>query len=217
MSHETPTVKASLRDRIGTRYAQRLRRDGRLPAVIYGHKIDPVAVSVDAKEALTYLHHGWHVFNLDIDGTTETCLVKDLQFGYLGDDVIHIDFARVDLDEEVTVNVQLIFKGEPAAAKEPGAVLMTELTQLEVRCKVNAIPDEIEVDLSEMEQSFNVSEIKMPAGVVPVDDPEALVAHITFVAEEAEGEEAEVVGEEDEPEVISESKEDEGTKEKDES
>ena len=106
MKHKTPTITAQTRDRVGGRYAERLRSAGRLPGVIYGHKIAPVSVSVDAKEILTLIQHGAHAMYLDIEGgSKETCLVKDLQYGYLGDDVIHVDFARVDLNEEVNVHV----------------------------------------------------------------------------------------------------------------
>ncbi len=68
--------------------------------MIYGHKREPLAVSVDTKEMLSHLQQGAHVLALTVDGAreAETCLVKDLQFGYLGDTVIHVDFARVDLD-----------------------------------------------------------------------------------------------------------------------
>lgn len=209
MSHETPTLQASRRERVGSRYAQRLRKQGQLPAVVYGHKADPVSISVDAKTALSILHHGAHVINLDIDGAdTETCLVKSLQFGYLGDDVIHIDFARVNLDEEVDVNMTIQFKGEPKGTRETGSVLMTEVTELAIRCKVNAIPDEIVVDISDMERQFTIGDIDLPPGVTAIDDPETVVAHITFVSEEAEGEEAEVAGEA-EPEIVG-ADEDEG-------
>ena len=104
MAHETPTINATTRDQLGTRYSKRLRKTGRLPGVIYGHKANPVAISVDEKETLTVLKKGAHVINVAIDGKQpETCLIKDLQFGYLGDNVIHVDFARVDLNEEVAV------------------------------------------------------------------------------------------------------------------
>ena len=94
--HDTPTISATSRERTGTRYSQRLRKQGRLPAVIYGHKKTPISVSVDEKEILTLLHSGAHVLEVKVEGgSKETCLVKDLQFGYLGDNVIHVDFARV--------------------------------------------------------------------------------------------------------------------------
>lgn len=208
MSHETPVITAAVRERTGSRYAQRLRQEGRLPAVVYGHKTDPVHISVDEKSVLYHLHHGAHVFKVQIDGSDEeTCLVKDLQFGYLGDNVIHIDFARVNLDDEVHVNVHLEFVGEPESAKKPGAILSHDLTELEVICKVGDIPESIPVDLTDMQQSFNVGELTLPTGLQAAADPETPVAHISFVhAEEAVGEEVEVEGEAAEPEVITEAK-----------
>jgi len=205
MAHETPTLSAQKRDRIGTRYARRLRAAGRLPAVIYGHRKDPVHVSVDARDALHHLHHGVHLFNIDLEGEAETCLVKDLQFGYLGDDVVHLDFARVDLNEEVTVNVALHLHGEPAAARKPGAVLTHQITDLEVICRAGDIPSEIEADISQMKDVFTVGDLKLPEGVRTELDPDTPIVTITFVSEVEEAEEMEVVGEA-EPEVITEAK-----------
>jgi large subunit ribosomal protein L25 len=210
MAHDTPTINAVPRDRTGSRFAKRLRDAGRLPAIIYGHQIDPQAVSVDEKEVLTHLGHGTHVFFVNIEGAaTETCLVKDLQFGYLGDNVIHVDFARVDLDEEVEVNVRLHFVGAPKAAIKPGAVVNHPLNELEVICKVNAIPDEIRVDASKtVEDMLTVGEIELPPGVRTEVDPETPVLVVSIIAEEeAAGEAAEVAGVESaEPEVITEAK-----------
>ncbi|MCA9291598.1 MAG: 50S ribosomal protein L25 [Phycisphaerales bacterium] len=202
MSHDTPVLEAITRERTGTRYAQRLRNEGRLPAVVYGHQIDPISVHVDAKETLGHLRHGAHVVTLRVDGAKdETCLIRDLQFGYLGDNVIHIDFSRVNLTEVVEVNVQLVFTGEPAGAKLPGAIVSHDQADIEVRCKVNAIPDEIRVDLTALVDQFTASQIELPAGLELVTDPDTVIARIDFVHEEAEGEETEVAGGA-EPEVI---------------
>jgi large subunit ribosomal protein L25 len=204
--HETPTITAQARERIGSRYAKRLRNQGRLPAVIYGHQQDPVSIHVDEKETVSILEHGAHIVNVKVaDGPSETCLVKELQFGYLGDNVIHLDFARVSLDEEVEVSVHLRFVGEPAAAKKPGAVLSHAITELEVICKASDIPDEIVVNIANMEDVFTVGEIALPAGVRTELKPETPISMITFIAEEVVAEAAEVVGEA-EPEVITERK-----------
>ncbi|MHC5005093.1 MAG: 50S ribosomal protein L25 [Planctomycetota bacterium] len=207
---ETPNIPAERRDRVGSRYAQRLRSQGRLPAVIYGHKQDPVAVSVDEKQLLEALHHGAHLINIQLTGAgDETCLVKDLQFGYLGDNVIHVDLTRVDLDEEVEVAVHLHFLGEPAEAKKPGAILTHNIAQLQVACRANAIPDEIPVDLHHMHDTLTVGELTLPEGVRALDDPGTPVAQVTFVHEaEPVGEEVEVEAPES-PEVITESKKEE--------
>lgn len=214
MSHEAPKLAATPREKTGSTYARRLRKQGRLPGVIYGHKLDPVAVSVDEKEILTHLRHGTHVLTLAVQGAKpETCLVKELQFGYLGDNVIHVDFTRVDLEEEVEVAVHLKFVGEPKAAEQAGAILSYDVTSLDVRCRVDAIPDEIKVDLNRMgeETVLTVADITLPPGVTAVDEPDTPVAHVAYVKKEEEavvGEEAEVEGAAAEPEVITEAKPD---------
>ncbi len=211
MKHETPKIEAERREKVGSVYAQRLRKAGRLPAVIYGHKQDPVAVSVDEKEILKHLNHGTHVLDIAVKGSgSETVLVKDLQFGYLGDNVLHVDFARVDLEEEVTVLVHLAFVGSPHAAAQAGAILSHDITSLEVICRVNAIPEEIPVDLTLMGEGtlITVGDIELPTGVRAAVAPDKAVTHIAFVKkeEEAVGEEAEVAPEGEEPEVITEAK-----------
>ena len=218
MAHETPTLKAQKRTRIGSRYAQRIRREGKLPAVIYGHKTDPVSITIDEKETMNILKRGAHVLELEVDGALkETCLVKELQFGYLGDNVIHIDFTRVNLEEEVSVSVHLKFFGNPPASTKPGAVVTHDLTDLEVICKVKDIPAEIRVDLSGLEETLTVGEIVLPPGVRAEPEPETIVARISFIAEEevAPAGEAAAVGEEAaEPVVVSEVKAEERKKEK---
>ncbi|MBC23107.1 MAG: 50S ribosomal protein L25 [Phycisphaerae bacterium] len=206
MSHETPTIAANQRQQVGTRYARRLRQAGRIPAVIYGHGKDPMAIEMDEKETLTQLHMGSHVINIDVDGgSVETCLVKDLQFGYLGDNVIHLDLTRVNLDEEVTVNVQLNFSGSPEASKKPGNILVFDMNELEVRCKVRDIPEEIKVDLGNMLESYNVGELTLPDGVEALTEPETSVARIQFVQEEDLDQEAAEIEGDSSPEVIGES------------
>ncbi len=211
MKHETPKLSATPREKVGSIYARRLRRQGRLPAVIYGHKKDPVAVSIDEKEMLTQLRHGTHVLTVDVAGhKPETCLVKELQFGYLGDDVIHVDFARVDLEEEVSVAVHLNFVGLPHAAQQAGAILSHDLTSLEVVCRVNEIPEEIKVDLTLMGEGtlITVGDVALPPGVRAAAEPDTPVSHVAFVKKEEEvvGEEAEVAPGAAEPEVITEAK-----------
>lgn len=209
MKHQTPTITAQRRDRTGSRYAQRLRQTGRLPAVIYGHKTEPVSISVDEKEILNLVQRGAHVMKLAIeDGKTETCLVKDLQYGYLGDNVIHVDFARVNLKEEVTVNVHLAYVGTPEEAHHAGAILHHDHTELSVRCKVSAIPGEIKVDLSKMKGlHFMAGAVELPLDVSLAEDPDTIIASITYVKKLVEvGEEAEVEAEAAEPEVITEAK-----------
>jgi large subunit ribosomal protein L25 len=185
MTHETPTLVASKRERLGTRYAQRLRKSGQLPAVIYGHGADPISVSVDEKQTLAHLHHGQHVFNIEIEGEgTETCLVKDLQFGFLGDNVIHLDLTRVNLDEKVKILVHLDLHGELKAASEPGAIVMNDHSEIEVECAVRDIPESIRVDLGDYESSINVGELNLPKGMVAITPADTNIIHVQIAAPE---------------------------------
>ena len=207
MSKQTIILPVERRERTGSRYADRLRRSGRLPAVVYGQQTDPVHVSVDERELLDHLHAGARVIELQSENGTETCLVKDLQFGYLGDNVIHVDFARVNLDQVVTVNIPITTTGSPKLASEPGAMLETVRNEIEVQCKVSDIPTEIKVDLTDMGEALTVGDLPLPSGVTAMLEDDKHIVHITFVKEEAEGEEAEVDAAGDEPEVITEKKE----------
>ncbi len=213
MKHETPTVTAKVRERSGTRYARRLRQQGRLPGVIYGHKAAPVAVSVDEKEILTHVRHGAHAMYVEVEGgKRETCLVKDLQYGFLGDNIIHVDFTRVDMDESVTVKVHLNFVGVSKESQKTDAILRHDMTEVAVKCKVSAIPEEIRVDLGRMKGTvLTAGEITLPAGVTLEEDPESPAASVSFLRKEEEptGEEVEVdAGAAAEPEVITEAKSD---------
>jgi len=192
MAKEVPTIQASLRDKIGSRYSKRLRAAGRLPAVIYGHGSEPMSVHVDEHMTIGALKQGLHVINLDIEGKgTETCLVKDLQFGFMGDNVIHMDLARVNLDEIVEVTVSFEFYGSPEAAKKSGVVVVNELNDIKLSCKVRDIPEHIRVDLTTMTgDTFTAGDLKLPTGVKLVGDSHAVIVRVQVVKEEAAGEAA---------------------------
>ncbi|MEE2906517.1 MAG: 50S ribosomal protein L25 [Planctomycetota bacterium] len=213
MGSETPAITVETREKTGSRYAERLRRSGRLPAVIYGKGQSPVHVSVDEHDMLEALHGGAHVVEISVDGKTkDKCLVKDLQFGWLGDNLIHLDLTRVDMNEIVTVNVPITLKGTAKIASAAGAVLEVIRREIEVTCKVADIPSDLSHDITDMEDAVTIGDLSLPESVTPVLDLDKHICHVTFVhQEEAEGEETEVNADEAEPEVITKAKEDEDT------
>lgn len=192
MSNDTPTLHATIRERKGTRYARRLRSEGRLPAVIYGHGSDPLSISLDHIETLRHLKAGSHVFEVDVEDQkgTETCLVKDLQFGWLGDDLIHLDLTRVDLDQLVEVKVRLHFVGEPPMlGTTTGGVLEYDLNEIEVSCKVREIPEEVTVRLENMAgDTLTIGDLEIPGGVTPTAESSERVCQIV-VQDDTEAEE----------------------------
>ena len=204
MNEKSPVLKGEIRERLGSRYAKRLREQGRLPVVVYGHGKETTAVSVDAKETIKHIEGGARVFQIDLGGTTETVLLRDVQFNYLGDDIVHCDLARVDLDEVTHAHVHVVLKGDAVGLKTAGTLLMHPTTELTVECKLKDLPSEIVVSVKDLEAGgiIHAGDITLPAGVKLLSDAENIVAQITHTAAEEESE----VSSDAEPEVIKEKK-----------
>ncbi|MEM9082238.1 MAG: 50S ribosomal protein L25 [Planctomycetota bacterium] len=182
------TLELEKRERTGSRYAARVRAEGKLPAVVYGHKEEPVPVAIEEKIIMKYLHAGERIFSAKIDaGKEETVLVKDLQYDYLGTNVIHCDFERVDLDEQIESHVHIKHVGEAPGSKRAGAVFVHPMETLHVRCSVRNLPEDIEVDISELQagEMIAVKDVTLPEGVIAIDAPERRVCAVTFTNADA--------------------------------
>jgi large subunit ribosomal protein L25 len=215
MSDETPVLQAKKRERTGSRYSRRVREQGGLPAVVYGHGQGPVSITLDAKETLTLIRGGDRVYTLNIEGgETETVLLRDLQFDYLGTNVVHCDLSRVDLDERVHVRVKVHLVGEAPGLKKARTSMLTPITELELECTVTNLPEEIEVDVSHMDVGdiIHAGEITLPKDtMVLLTDPERVIANLSQQSELAETDESAEADAQAAPEVITEKKEeDEG-------
>ena len=194
-------VTAKPRSELGSRANKRLRDSWMIPGVIYGHKEAVVPVTLPRKEVSNHLSHGAHIFDLSLDGKSEKVLVKDVQYDHLGLEILHIDFARVSLDERVEVTVPLELKGTPKGEAE-GGVLQQIVAELEIECLVTEIPDRVTHNVSEMgvDDALHVKDLTLPAGAKAMQDPDLIVAMVKVIAEEAAAPAAE--GESAEPEVI---------------
>lgn len=211
MATQFPVLKADKRSDLGSRATTRLRQQGRLPAVIYGHKQNPVTVCLDPKQTGQLLRQHAHIVEVQHDGTSEPCLFKEVQWDHLGTTMIHVDFARVDLTEEITVEIGIRLVGEPVGLKEEGAFVEQPLAQLEIKCLAVNIPGEIVAKIEHLgvDEALMVKDLVLPEGVKAVTDAEKIVAavHIAKALEEptvapAEGAaaEPEVIGKKEEGE-----------------
>ena len=211
MSDTTTALSAQMRERTGSRYSQRVRKAGGLPGVVYGHKEEPVSITVDAHTAIGYISKGEKVFHMDLDGSKQYVLLKDIGYDYLGTNIIHVDFARVDMNERVDTKAHLKFVGEAAGLKTTGAIMMHPITELQLNCTVTNFPDDIVVDVSDMEVGdvIHASDVTLPKDTMKlVTDEKAIIAQIVMKAvQEEEGEASEVDAEGATPEVITEKKE----------
>jgi large subunit ribosomal protein L25 len=218
-TQQIPQIQVQPRAELGTRHTARLREKGRMPAVIYGHKQDPVHVSADAKQVLDLLHLKAHVLEVVLEDSTEPCLVKAVQWDHMGDEILHIDLARVDLSETVSVDVDIELHGDAVGLKESGTVLDHTLSTVAVRCRVTEIPESIRIDVSELgvNATFTVADLSLPAGVECALPAETVLAAVRVLAiAETEDEVEAVEGAEAEPQVIGRDKAD-GAAEEDES
>jgi len=192
----------------------RLRKEGLVPAVIYGMGKATEHIAVSRRELLTALEHSAHVVTLVMDGREEQYLIKEVQYDHLQKLPLHLDLMRVDLTKKVRVSVPLDFRGT-AAGQAVGGVVIHVMADIEVECLVTNIPESIRVrvDGLQLGQSLHVRELELPSGVAALAGPDDIVCvcrtprgGLEEAPAAAEGEAASA-----EPEVIS-----KGLKDKDE-
>lgn len=180
------TLEVSRREQTGKEVAKKLRRDGKVPAVVYGGHREPVAITVDRKavsELVQKSEHGIRsVFLLKMSGTDQQrhAMIKEVTIDPLTRRMKHIDFVRVIMDEKVKVMVPVRLVGTAIGVKE-GGLLDFQVRDVHVECLPNAIPDAIDVDVTALghHEYLRVKDLKLPEGVTVSDDPERVVVGVT--------------------------------------
>jgi large subunit ribosomal protein L25 len=211
MSKQELVLKAQTRKERGKKSNAKLREQGSIPAVIYGHKKEAVSVALNEHDFAEVLHYGKKLLDIELDGKPDKFLLKEIQYDHLGKKMIHVDFLRVDLSEKVAVQVPLVFKGTAVGTTE-GGVVEEHLASIEIECTVTEIPESIDVSIKALKigDFMHVKDIVLPSGVKLVTDPELLLiackepVEVVEVAPEAAAVEA------TSPEVITERKPKEG-------
>jgi len=168
---DTLTLPAETRDRAGKGASRALRREGRVPAVVYGGKEEPLAIHVEAKELVRQLGTG-HFMNSVVDivvgGKSVRTLPKDVAFHPVSDRPLHVDFLRVTKDSKVHVNVPVLFiNEEDSPGLKKGGVLNVVRHDLDLVCASDSIPNDVQIDVTGLEigDSIHISHVKLPAGV----------------------------------------------------
>lgn len=197
---EAAVLNAQVRKETGKRRMRRLRKAGQIPGVMYGHKEATIPLAVKADELWALIRHGQRVVDVRMDGKTEKCLIREVQWDVFGREVLHVDLTRVSADERIRVTVPIHLRGN-AAGVAAGGMLDQPLHTLEIECPALAVPEAIRVNVQDLQldQAIHVKDLKLPEGVTALDDPEAVVVQCVKPAEEAAAEEAEGPAE---PEVI---------------
>jgi large subunit ribosomal protein L25 len=188
---EEVIIKATRRNVLG-KQVKAIRREGKLPAVIYGHHIDPISIEMDLRDAsksLTGLAPS-ALITVEVDGTPHTALVREKQRNKLTGTLLHIDFMAVSMKEKLRANVYIEITGISPAVKELFGVLVTGLDDVEVESLPQDLPERIVVDISNLLKigdGIYVRDLPVPEGVKILQEPDTMVVLVTSqTAEEVE-------------------------------
>lgn len=189
MSNAAYELKAEARAQVGKGSARELRRNGLIPAVIYGDNKDPISVSLSRKDVTKKIHEGGFLTTLvtiEVDGKKHSVLPKDYQLDPVRDFLMHVDFLRVSKNTQVTVEVPVHFENEEKSpGLKRGGVLNVVRHTVECHCPANSIPDSIIVDLTGLEigDGIHISHVKLPEGVEPtITDRDFTIATVAAPA-----------------------------------
>lgn len=215
------TIAAELRSSRGKNEARRLRVQKQIPAVVYGTGKDPVAVSVSPKDIVKILNSaagGNTIFTLDITGAEKaSVMLKDWQNHPLKENILHVDFVRIDLSKRLKVRVRVLNIGDPRGVKEQGGVYEIITREIEIECLPEEIPEDFRVDVTEFRigSSLRAADVPLTGTMKLVSAPDQLISHVVSPAKEVEAEPAEgtAAATAAEPEVVKKGKKEEEGKE----
>ena len=184
MSDDT-TISAEQRERVGKGSARAVRRAGRVPAVIYGDKKEPIGITLESREITRIVHQPGiygRLLNIEVSGNKNTVLTRDIQFHPVTDNVLHLDFLRVSGAAKVAVGIAVEFINEDECPGiKVGGVLNVVRYEVELLCPATTIPEKITVDLQGLKigDSVHISTIELPDGVTPtITDRDFTIATI---------------------------------------
>ena len=208
---ERVVIKATKRDVTGKKVSQ-LRREGKMPGVVYGHHIEPIAIVMDAREvtrAMIGLTPS-SIVTIDIDGEDHAALIRERQRDYLRNKFIHIDFQAVSRTEKIRARIETVLEGFAPAVKNYNGIVLHEKEYIEVEALPEHLPERFIVDISSLERigdMIRISDMKIADDVTVFDDVNDVIVSISGVKEDTD-EEEEAAGA-DEPEVVEKRKKEE--------
>ena len=182
---DTTTICASERERVGKGSARAVRRAGRVPAVIYGDKKEPIGITLESREITKIVHQPGifgRLLDIKVSGSKHTVLTRDIQFHPVTDNVLHMDFLRISGSAKVAVSIAVEFINEDECPGiKVGGVLNVVRYEVELLCPATTIPEKITVDLQGLKigDSVHISTIELPDGVTPtITDRDFTIATI---------------------------------------
>lgn len=183
----TGKLAVKRRSEQGSRQCRRLRDQGFIPGTIYGHKQETVPLTFSGPELTFLVRGGAHVLDVELEGKVEKVLFREVQWDYLGKEIVHVDLLRVDPNEKLTVEVKVELKGT-APGSLSGGVLDHTLRTLTIECLAIQIPDSVVVKISALEigQALHVRDLEVPPNTRFLNNPDAVVVRVAQPGAEIE-------------------------------
>lgn len=203
---EKVVISASRRDVIG-KQVKKMRREGKLPAVVYGHHVNPIPLVLDQRETTRILNNVSlsQLLTLDLEGETLPVLIRDKQIDFIRGSLLHIDFLAVSMEEKISTSISVVQVGESQAVKDMNGLVVTGANELTIECLPGDLPENILVDVSKLDQigdAIYVRDLDLGNKIEILDDPDTMLAIVTpfetIVEEEVEEVEVEI----EEPELV---------------
>ena len=176
----TVQLNAAVRGNAGKGAARTLRSQGQIPAIIYGHKREPQALSINSRDLdklLSTISAESTVIELNLDGTTSRTLIREIQRHPFRREILHVDFQELVAGEKVVVSIPIVLTGSPEGVRLGGGILDQTMRELEIKVDPADIPNHIEADVNSLQigSSLHVRDLSIPAGVEVMDDTDASV------------------------------------------
>jgi len=205
------TIKGEKRETSGKNASRRIRKQGKVPAVLYGPNIGPYSLTLDKADIFAILksESGENsIFKVSFDSGQKNVMIKEFQSDPVTDELLHVDLIQIAMDKMIRVTVPILLTGEAVGVKSEGGFVEFATREIEVECLPGNIPEQISVDISplHLHQSIKVEDLTPPENVEIISDENTMIVLIEAptkeeIVEEVEAEE-EMVAEEEEPEVI---------------
>ncbi len=182
--HNRHVLEVSVRSEPGRKGALQLRKQGKVPGVLYGLAKENLSIELGAKETERAIHSGAHLVDINLNGSIEHVLIQDVQYDHLQMAIEHVDFMRIDPSHKVRVKVPVEFRGIPKGAKE-GGILEVQIAEVEVEVLPLDIPDTIRFSVEHLEihGMVHAKDIPLPAGVRLINPPEQILCQVRTVKE----------------------------------
>lgn len=206
---ENVVIKASKRDVYGKKVGQ-LRREGKLPGVIYGHHMEPISIVMDAREACRSMVGltPSSIVTIDVDGEKHSALIRERQRNYLKNTFIHVDFQAVAADEKIRARIEVVLEGNAPAVKNFNGIVLHEKESIEVEALPAHLPERFIVNIDGLEKigdMIRISDIAISDDITVFDDANDVIVSIAGMKEEVEETEEAA----DQPEVVEKGKKEE--------